>query len=447
MNTCKGRRKIAYTCIAICLLLGYSAATAQQPPAPDAAHRILPEDLVYVGAFRLPDGPEEYAWLWSGQALAYRPDGDPKGADDGHPGSLFGSGHNWHQWVSEISIPHPVISKSKNLDDLPTATTLQKFADIRGDLYAEEMEQPRCGLAILPPQGEQKTAKLYFCFAPHLDEVGKGPSHGWCELDLSKPQSAGLWRIDDLRNYLTCDYLCPLEKGWADAHAKGNYLATGRFRDGGQAGQGPSLFAIAPWQHGNPPAKGATLEAVTLLRYSAFGEAEQHNLKDYHHSDEWSGAAFLTAGAKGEKSAMVFVGTKGRGKCWYGFANGVVWPEEGPWPEVPDWPNDQRGWWSTKFVPQILFYDPADLAAVAAGRMKPYEPQPYAVMDIGDVMFAEAEPKDQPRRMSLLGACAFDRRNGYLYVVEPRADEDKSIIHCWRVKPSSAQAGGAEAHP
>ena len=40
------------------------------------------------------------------------------------------------------------------------------------------------------------------------------------------------------------------------------------------------------------------------------------------------------------------VGTNGVGKCWYGFANGVVWPEEGPYPPVPEAPNDFPGWWA-----------------------------------------------------------------------------------------------------
>ncbi len=433
--------KIMQGVTVICAMAGlFFSCTAADDGAADkshTSHRIMPRHLSYAGAFRLPDGPEEYAWKWSGQALAYRGDGDPKGADDGHPGSLFGSGHNWNQWVSEITIPKPVISRDKNPGDLPTAETIQPFASIRGDLYKEQMEQPRCGLAILPAMGKQKTAKLYFCFAPHLGQTDMRPLHGWCEPDLSGPKSAGLWRINELSNYLTCDYLCPLPKDWAETHAGGNRLATGRFRDGGQAGQGPALFALAPWKAGNPPANDKALETVTLLRYSAITDDQQHTLKGYHHSDEWSGAAFLTAGGK---SAMVFVGTKGQGKCWYGFANGVVWPEEGPWPEVPAWPNDQRGWWSTRFVPQILFYDPADLAAAAAGKIKPHQPQPYAAMAIQDFMFAEAEPKGRPRRMSLLGACAFDRRGGYLYVMEPLADDDKSLIHCWRIATPDVEA-------
>jgi hypothetical protein len=52
---------------------------------------IRPEDLAYVGAFRLPDGPDEFNWEYSGVAMTYFPDGDIKGPADGFPGSLYGT--------------------------------------------------------------------------------------------------------------------------------------------------------------------------------------------------------------------------------------------------------------------------------------------------------------------------------------------------------------------
>jgi hypothetical protein len=205
-------------------------------------------------------------------------------------------------------------------------------------------------------------------------------------------------------------------------------LATGRFRDGGQGSQGPALFAIGPWLDGDPPAAGVRLKAVPLLRYSPVTDDRPHTLKDYHHSDEWSGGAWLTAG---RKSAVVFVGTKGEGKCWYGFANGVVWPDEEPFPAIPDPPNDQRGWWSERFVGRMLFYDPRELAEVAQGRKKPFEPQPYATLDLDAVLLGV---KIRQQWFHVGGAC-FDPQRGFLYVVECRADGDKPLPHVWRVKP------------
>jgi hypothetical protein len=204
-------------------------------------------------------------------------------------------------------------------------------------------------------------------------------------------------------------------------------LATGRFRDGGQGGQGPSLFAFGPWNDGNPPEKGAKLQTVRLLHYSTVYVEEQHNLKGYAHSDEWTGGAWLTAG---DKSAVVFVGNKGKGKCWYGFPDGVVWPNDDNKEGV-----GYRGWWSDSFTPQMIFYDPDDFAKVAKGTMQPHEPQPYATLEIADVLYRKPWPHEPLRHHELypLGAASFDRVRGLLYVFEVRADEDKSLVHVWRV--------------
>jgi hypothetical protein len=364
--------------------------------------------------------------------LAYCPDGDKDGPDDGYPGSLFGIGHDWNQHVSEVSIPKPVVSKDKNLEELNTAKTLQPFADIRGGLLKGDLEQARAGLEYLPPQGDQKTGKLYFCWGPHMADTQAVLSHGWCELNLKDPKPAGLWNFGKLWNYVTTDYIFAIDPAWAARHTPGMMLATGRFRDGGQGSMGPALFAYGPWTEGNPPKSGTSLKAKPLLRYSSIYEqqdqgAEMHTMTDYHHSDDWAGGAWLTSGGK---AAVVFVGTKGQGKCWYGFANGVVWPEEGPWPEVPAAPNDQRGWWSTRFAAQMVFYDPADLAAVATGKEQSWEPQPYATLDIEPLLYSKVPGK----RMRKIGAAAFDRARGLLYVFELRADEDKSLIHVWKIR-------------
>ena len=81
-------------------------------------NRIQPNNLEYQGAFRLPEGSNGTDWSYSGNALTYYPKGDPKGAKDGYPGSLFGTGNDTHLFVSEISIPIPKISKDKNVNEL-----------------------------------------------------------------------------------------------------------------------------------------------------------------------------------------------------------------------------------------------------------------------------------------------------------------------------------------
>lgn len=402
------------------------------PPDPIPSARptglLQPGDLRYMGAFRLPENPPdlsfEIGWAYSGAGLAYSPSGDPQGADDGFPGSLFGTGHDWNQYISEIGIPAPILSPGRNPLDLTVAATLQGFQNIRGDLFAHlEFEIPRAGLALLPPQGEQATPKLYFCWHQHMGETDTFPTHGWSELDLADPQAAGPWRLDDLPNYVTCDYLFEIPAAWADQHTPGMRLATGRYRDGGQGGMGPALFALGPWLEGNPPGRGATIAAIPLLRYDPVYAEQPHTLAHYQPSDEWTGGAWLTAG---DKSAVIFVGTKGIGQTWYGCRDGTVWPDEPPFP--PE--CAERGWWSERFAAQALFYDPAQLAAVRRGELEPWAPQPYAVLELEPFLFHVLEAQQKYQVADL----AYDRARGLIYLMEPFADGEQPVVHVFQLE-------------
>ncbi len=432
------------------------------PDVPPRADLVDPRSLTYVGAFRLPlraaGAPDAQSWEYSGQALAYRADGDPDGDDDGFPGSLFGTGHDVTNNVGEISIPVPI--HSRNLDELNRATTLQDFEDIRGGLFDPFVEIPRVGLEHLPAHGARSSARLYMAWGQHFHEEVETtiPTHAWRDPDLSTGATDGAWWVANESLYSVNGYLFSAPQAWADAFLAGRSLLTGRFRDGGWSGMGPSLFAIGPWQHGDPPAAGTRLDADTLLLYSNTrgGDSAEFQLTGYQHSDEWTGGAWITSG---DQSAVVFAGTKGSGYLWYGFTSpggdgmpcveqnltmvgcfdpdGVECPAamsnfcEGNIPE-------SRGWWSSRFDAQMLFYDPADLAAVLAGEMEPYEPQPYATLDLDDNFFLgdTVEPimlGTGDQRRFRVGEMTFDREGGLLYIPEPFADEAQPIIHVWRV--------------
>ena len=413
---------LALSCL--CLAVGCGSGVLGSDTGP--TQRLQPGEVVYHGAFRLPDGSGGSSWEYSGDAMAYYPNSDPSGPPDGYPGTIFGVGHDWQKYVSEISIPAPVISLSHNPDELNTATTAQEFRDVRAGVGSLNVlqEMPRVGMEYLPAQGSQTSAKLYLCWGGHLqDEEECVASHMWCDLDLSN--SRGAWWIGDYSPYSVNDYMFEIPEAWANANTPGMLLATGRFRDGGWSGQGPALFACGPWNQGNPPAPDTVLPATRLLLYSstATDEPPYHTLDNYHHADEWTGGAWLTAG---EQAAVVFIGTKGWGDCWYGLPDGTVWPDEPPFPSDPE---GQRGWWSTGFVAQMIFYDANDLAAVARGTMPPHGPQPYATLDIDQYLYGVVGAQQK----SHVAAACFDRERGYLYVFEPRADGDKSLVHVWAV--------------
>jgi hypothetical protein len=133
---------------------------------------IQPKELQYQGAFRLPEGQgsdeEAESWGYGGDAMTYYPNGDPDGSDDGYSGSIYGTGHNQYNYVSEISIPAPTNSSSKNLSELTKAETIQEFQNIKDGLFELFTEMPRTGLAYLPKQGSQKSDKIYSTWGQHL---------------------------------------------------------------------------------------------------------------------------------------------------------------------------------------------------------------------------------------------------------------------------------------
>ncbi len=417
---------------------------AQETASPDLSppgevpisELIQPEDLVYQGFFRLPGPSGGSNWDYSGQGLTFYPEGDPGGADDGFPGSLFGFGHDHQLYVSEISIPAPVITK--NIDEASTAATLQSFADLTGGIFSpEDMIMPRAGLAYLAiPE-----PRLHFTFGQHLQEFEA--SHGWAGLDLSRPEARGPWAFNGYSNYVTDDYLFEIPPSWAAAIAPGPLLASGRAREGLWSGRGPALFAYSPGDLQNPLPAGGTLTGILPLLL--YGEQEpglpeitstpEQAVSEYREADHWWGGAWLTAG---DAAAVIFVGTKALGDEWYGFSNGVVWEhdcaEQSPpsCPEVPEWPNDDRGFWAEDYQAQIIFYNPAELVEVARGSLASWEPQPYATMVLDDYLLSPAlDPRIYKR--DLVGAVAFDRQDGRLYVIERLADEYQSVVHVWQI--------------
>lgn len=424
-------------------LILIALALIQIPDGMAQAARLQVDDLAYLGAFRLPEGSNGTDWTYSGNALAYYPEGDPHGSEDGFPGSLFATGNDIQLFVSEISIPAPKISKRKQVAELNTAGTLQPFTDIFGGML-DYLEQPRVGLCYLPGPPSDGGGKIHFAIGLHLQDTGFDPSHGWFSTNLSNPHSVGPWVFAGYSGYVTNDYLCRIPKAWADAHTGGQYLAGGRAREGPWAGGGPALFASASWKDGNPPERGAQLRSVTpLLLYGEqvpglpeIASRPDQRLPENSDSDRYRGCEWLTAG---DRSAVIFIGTKAVGESWYGFANGVRWDYEcgQSCPDVPEWPYDNRGFWATDFKAQVLFYDPDDLAAVASGQKASWEPKPYAVLDLSPYFFDPEFTREDliNYKRDFVGAMSFDQERNLLYVMEPLVEEDgRSIIHVFSVQ-------------
>lgn len=435
--------------------------------------RLQREDFQYLGAFRLPgsdDRPRTFAY--GGNAMTFNAAGDPQGAADGFPGSLFVMGHDRLPYgelpdgnqVAELSIPVPVISQ--DIQALNFAAFLQDFREVDGGLFEPLDEIPRAGMTLLshPSTGP----RIHLAWGAHFQEDPPVmiPSHAWFDLDLSKPATKGSWFIANRSLYSVNGYLFEIPASWAETNAQGRYLATGRYRDGGWSGQGPSLFAYVPWtdERGTPAQPGSAIANTALLLYENSRNSESvvdRSLKGYQHCDEWEGGAWITTSTG--KIGVLFAGTKGTGeKYWYGWINpaGPAHPcvetafiGEFPLCRMHDGSlcpaadlagcsghSDYRGWWSSSFAAQFLLYDQADLARVAAGSLQPWEPQPYASIGMDDRLFLNPSGVETEmlgsgvQRRYRIGDVAYDRANDLLYVLELFADEAKPVVHVWRVR-------------
>jgi hypothetical protein len=452
-----------------------SSATPEQPFAPptsppvvDGVNLVQPADLEYLGAFRLPEGGERpYTFAYGGNAMTFNPDGDPGGGADGFPGSLFISGHDRLPYgelpngdqVAEVNIPVPV--QSKDLSMLNRADFIQNFQDVTRGFFTDLEEIPTVGMLYLnkPETGP----KIHLAWGQHI-QYETVPSHIWFNPDLARPDTQGAWIIDDLSPNSVNGYIFEIPQNWAVQYTGGFPLGTGRFKDGGWSGMGPALIAYRPWQaDGSPALAGTRLSAKPLLLYTSSQETEyfEHSMNSYQHPDEWEGGAWLTTTTG--KSAVIFAGTKSNGeKYWYGWvnplgpeyacveveladqftlchlANGEVCPPEDM--RGCSGHNDFRGWWSTHFDAQLIFYNPEDLARVAVGEFATWQPQPYAVLDIDDALFLNPAGVETgnlgtgDQRRYRIGEVGYDRANGLLYVLELFADEAQPVVHVWRIR-------------
>ncbi|RMH04075.1 MAG: hypothetical protein D6704_11720 [Nitrospirae bacterium] len=415
-----------------CSLIQGMEAKAQTSTQP--AGRIYPSDLVYKGAFRFPKTLNDVSrWGYGGQGLTYYPNGDSLSPNDGYPGSLFGIGHSQHQMVSEISIPAPVISLSKNANDLPVATSLQSFADITGGLRDLIGVDRLGGVAYLEPHGYQTKEKLYWTVFEYYNAAGIDyVSHGCSDLTLADPHAQGGWHIGpkgdpEFHSMRTADYIFDVARDWADKHIDGKYLVSGRVREAGAFGssKGPALFAFAPYQY--PPDQlsfGAELDAVPLLYYP-----EDHPYPDYKACDMWYGGAWLTVG---NKSAVVFVGRKSLGEVYYGEGR-------------PGDCSQAKGYHCGPYEAQILFYDPEELAQVARGERNPWDVVPYEIMRPKDYFWENCGWQ--------LGGAAFDRQNALLYIVQGGVDtvtdpyEPYPIVHVFSLAHLAGSASAPDTEP
>jgi hypothetical protein len=405
--------------------VGLSTLVAQLLLAESGSPLVGPTDLKYLGAFRLDEqwAPEYSTWENSNAPLAYFPDGDPTGSADGFPGSLFIAGHVYASKVAELAIPAPV--KSRTLDGLPTARVLQRLTDVTAGIGHKNGFI--MGMAYIPSQ-----SRIFFTHGQDYsdadcDQAGSPPGLGSFTPSLSAPDTRGLWFLGGLHPFTSLRYIMEIPPPFAAA-LKGREIATGRHR--GWCPEGTNLYASAPWQSGSP-APDARLPYSTLMQFGDFTDTA-HWSKQHASSNAYQGGVWLTAGSK---AAVVISGIIDfdPARAYYGYDNWKFPSQCDPNPAANGC-SGNRGWRAADPHAALLFYNPAEVIAVANGAKAPSSPQWYARLDITPYLL-----RTYPPTMLTTGADAedalltFDRARGLLYVSESFADGNRPVVHVFSV--------------
>lgn len=400
-----------------------AAAVARKPAVGKHPDLITPANFKYLGGFRPPLHHDSGTFGYGGTGLAFRPNGDPSGPNDGFSGSLYVMGHRHEQLVAEIDIPVPKISTAKKIDDLPVAKVLQGLSDITS------------GLRKRLTQGASEPFKiggmhvvgnrLHWTLYKYYNVTGVDySSHGLTSLNLSNKAIRGLWHVGpkdsgapEYHSYKSAGYIFDIPQPIADRYFQGRNLASGlQISTGLQfSSQGPAMIAYRV-DNENKPAN-STLSAQPVLWYS-----EADPLKNHHPVDSWKGAAWLTLG---QKQAVIFVGRKGYGPVRYES------------PRADDC-LEGKGYHADSYSAEVLFYRPQDLIAGMKKKVpstKPWYRWNEQASDGGlnAMMYQDCAPE--------IGGVAYDRRNQLLYISEVQAAFLKSnefepmpIIHVFRIQ-------------
>jgi hypothetical protein len=407
-------------------------------PYGGASGLVDPAGFQYLGAFALPE-----TYSWGGEAVAFHPD------DGTEPGSLFVTNLNQVEngLVGQVSVPAPAVSPGRNIADLNEAAVLSEPVNIRpANVNAWDfVDIWRTGLAV-----ESGENRLYSTWSYHYTVTGeKHASISCCGLsDPAGSPKLGAWFAGDPgeppNDASAGDWLFPSPQDWAEAHCAGRSLITGRCRDGGLSGLGPTLYAFAPVGT-DPPPPGGSLETTTLLQYGPVEASDNvhfpNSIDGYNHADDWRGAVWVSAG---DQMSVALIGNKALGQNWYGY-NGERMRHDWviadvPYPDFWETDPDGKGWRAHRRQPMVIFFNPEDLAAVAGGTLAAHEPQPYAALRIPeDLFFGSAHE---------IFSAAFDSHHQILYATEfVRELEGRLVIHAWKVAPMPSSVLSAASDP
>ncbi len=351
-------------------------------------------DLVYVGAFRVPNQDNSGNSLgYAGHALSYNPENH----------SLFFGGHDWYQQLCEIGIP-PTIALTQ------TATVLQDCEDVtEGRLGLVDQDTIKLGGTLR--HNDRLIVSAYTYYDADGDQT---LSHFASDLDLSQTGDVqGPYQVGDWAGFVS-GYMAPIPLEWQTA--LGGPALTGNccLSIISRTSYGPAISVFDPDQVGVVE----PISATHLLNYPP-----DHPLAAWDATGPYFNGSTNIVGVAlppGTRSVLFF-GRHGIGEFCYGG------------PECNDPVSSYQGTHAYPYVHQVWAYDVEDLVAVLEGTLEPWEVLPYGIWRLDEM--------DDAGSATIAGA-AFDPATGRVYITESYGETP--VVHVYQINlpPSVLQPRG-----
>lgn len=351
-------------------------------------------DLVYQGAFRVPQGASDMTtFSYGGTAITFNPANN----------SLFMTGHDHHQRSAEIKIP--TIVNSGIINSLATATILQSFKDpTEGKLSNINPTDPnskKIGGHLV------YNGKLIVTGYSFYDGNGtQSKSHFTRPVSLSTTgQVNGPYLVGSDPHFVG-GYMTSVPSEWQPLF--GGPALTGMccLSIASVQSNGPSISVFDPSQAGQP--------AIRLLGYPISNplrpEASTNNY--YNLATKITGVVF-PAGTR----SVLFFGRQGVGTYCYGEGAACGDPAD-----------SSKGTHAYPYKYQVWAYDANDLLAVKNGSKQQYAVQPYAIWNFN-------LPFESTADQHLIGGAAYDAQTNRVYLSQRCSDSwCAPVIHVFKAQ-------------
>jgi len=377
---------------------GSTTSSSNQAYAQTSLPRVALSNLVYQGAFRVPQGStDQTSYNYGGTALGYNSSNN----------SLFMVGHDWYQRSAEISIP--TIINSTNISSLNTATLRQNFADATegklNQINPNDTNSKKVGGQLV------YNSKLYVSAYSYYDGAGtQSSSHFARPIDLSTTgQVTGPVRVGSQYPGFVSGYMTQIPSEWQSLF--GGPALTGNCCNSILSVQsnGPAASVFNPSNVGvvNP------VPATPVVGYPSSNPLSGWNTTNpyFNGTTRVTGIVFPSG-----TQSVLFFGRHGVGTFCYGGGA-----------ECNDPADSSKGTHAYPYKYQIWAYDANDLLAVKNGTKQQWEPRPYAVWNFN-------LPFESTNGAHKIGGVDYDPSTGRIYVAQGCEDANCGpIIHVFEV--------------